>query len=79
MPDRLAEIRARLQGAIVWVEDAWEKDPHNTPVKDQGRRKEEAHERYEDFHDAAIDDIAWLLDEVERLEKRVRMYEVIKS
>jgi hypothetical protein len=25
------------------------------------------------------DDIAWLLDEVERLEKRVRMYEVIKS
>jgi hypothetical protein len=24
-------------------------------------------------------DIAWLLDEVERLEKRVRMYEVVKS
>jgi len=25
------------------------------------------------------DDIAWLLDEVERLERRVRMYEVVKS
>ena len=25
------------------------------------------------------DDMAWLLDEVARLEKRVRMYEVVKS
>ena len=34
---------------------------------------------YIEFNLNAADDIAWLLEQVEELTKRVRMYEVVKS
>jgi hypothetical protein len=54
MPDRLAEIRERLEARrqVKW--------PHPTNA-------------------VLVDDIRWLLDEVERLNARVRMYEEVKS
>jgi hypothetical protein len=89
-PDRIAEIRARL--------DAATPRPWKLHYEDGGRR-------YEDYllvesHDVGIAevnphnskcvddlhfiahapaDIAWLLEQVEELTKRVRMYEVVKS
>jgi hypothetical protein len=89
MPDRLAEIRARLDGATPgpWVRQDWacgdiavvpeqrNKDPHrNFIVNGEGAWDDDIA-----FIAHAPTDIAWLLDEVERLEKRVRMYEVVKS
>jgi len=71
--DRLAEIRARLDAAPSacdwWVE--------NGVYGICGVRSNDAHDA--DLIAHAPADIAWLLDEVERLEKRVRMYEVVKS
>ncbi len=60
---RLQEIRARL--------DAWEKQK---AVGSDGYFDGIGH-----YMRLFEDDIAWLLDEVERLTKRVRMYEVVKS
>jgi hypothetical protein len=54
LPDRLAEIRARL--------DAWREVRYPAPGSA-----------------VLVDDVAWLLGEVERLAARVRMYEEVKS
>jgi len=57
MPDRLQEIRARL--------DAWR---GMGPVEQSLTHPDEY-----------VADIAWLLEKVEELTRRVRMYEVVKS
>lgn len=62
MPDRLNEIRARLDAATPGPYE-W----HGCPPGDAA------------FLTNAPADIAWLLAEVERLAKRVAMYEVVKS
>ena len=72
MPDRLAEIRARLDAATTLPVS-----PHSVTLFPIDRKRDEKAERAFIAHAPA--DIAWLLDEVERLEKRVRMYEVVKS
>ena len=63
MPDRIAEIRARL--------DDW-KSPW---VMDDAATAQRAYS----WAEQASADIAWLLEQVEDLTKRVRMYEVVKS
>jgi ubiquinone biosynthesis protein UbiJ len=91
MPDRLAEIRARLDAAtpgpwrlIKPLSTASRNVLHNVVRDTIPNHSEEMGEYRGRWMDAdliahAPDDIAWLLDEVERLEKRVRMYEVVKS
>ena len=62
--DRLAEIRARLD--VLSKEEPRPGHPGVIRCSTQMR-------------DLYADDIAWLLDEVERLAARVRMYEEVKS
>ena len=77
MPDRLQEIRARLDAATATMPGAnermvWESG-RSYRVEDDRDRASQALYRH------APADIAWLLDKVEELNKRVRMYEVVKS
>jgi hypothetical protein len=78
--DRLQEIRARLDAATPgpWLYP--EDDPTRIQASDGvsvaviTRRVDDA-----DLIAHAPADLAWLLDKVEELTKRVRMYEVVKS
>lgn len=92
MTDRLAEIRARLDAAtpgpwrVIEPLQQTARPPCRMIVADL-----EAPQQSSEIGDVQMSwvdtrfithapaDIAWLLDEVERLEKRVRMYEVVKS
>ena len=67
MSDRLREIRARLDSFHYAVGQT-----HTMPGNYIGPCEDE-------FYEQAPADIAWLLDEVQRLNKLVRMYEVVKS
>ena len=75
MSDRLQEIRRRMDAAMPgqpWVVMHQRfGDPH-APVTVNN-------EFWQDLIAHAPDDIAWLLEQVEELNKRVRMYEVVKS
>ena len=59
MSDRLTEIRARLDAATPWIDGTY----------DSRIRTEGAHRDYADWLGTAPADIAWLLDEVERLQR----------
>jgi hypothetical protein len=65
VPDRLQEIRARLDAA--------------TPGPDPSIPLRDRQHAMDGLYAHAPADLAWLLNEVQRLEKRVRMYEVVKS
>jgi uncharacterized small protein (DUF1192 family) len=64
MPDRLAEIRARLDAATTLPVS-----PHSVTLFPIDRRRDEIAERAFIAHAPA--DIAWLLDEVDVLRERV--------
>ena len=84
--DRLTEIRARLDAA---TPGPWERHPSEPwiyvrrgpfTVNIIGTQLRAAQQHGDaDLIAHAPADIAWLLAEVERLEKRVAMYEVVKS
>lgn len=63
MSDRLTRIRAHIA--------SWKAQK---AVGTEGYR-----DGLKAFEAQATEDIEWLISEVERLEKRVRMYEVVKS
>lgn len=89
MSDRPQEIRARLDAATPWpwVRQDWacgdiavvparqSKDPDRNFICDCGGSWDDDIA----FIAHAPADIAWLLEQVEDLTKRVRMYEVVKS
>ena len=92
MPDRLTEIRARLDAATPgpWRVIEPLSQNHRPPRRMLVADLEAAQQSSEignvqmswfdtRFIAHAPADIAWLLAEVERLEKRVAMYEVVKS
>jgi hypothetical protein len=89
MPDRLREIRSRLDAATrglpEWYEDAISDTLTRSPMtwvyaEGGGRPVAAVPEREDrDLIAHAPADIAWLLEQVEELTKRVRMYEVVKS
>jgi len=68
---RLAEIRARLEN----VDDDFFRVAHKSRLLDP----EADHPARAQGIALMISDIAWLLDEVERLTARVRIYEDVKS
>ncbi len=68
LPDRLAEIRARLDALV----ESWDGIPTQEDMQMFSMGD------YPAIANAPAD-IAWLLDEVERLTARVRMYEEVKS
>ena len=89
MSDRLAEIRARLDARTPgeWVIEHGEyisavgphKFPHVIACVERYTETGCDHRKDAVFIAHAPADIAWLLDRVAELEKRVRMYEVVKS
>ena len=84
MPDRLAEIRARLDAATPGPWFHYPGEPWVTNATDEPRIivatvSPRMTGDNADLIAHAPADIAWLLAEVERLQKRVAMYEVVKS
>ena len=90
MSDRLTEIRARLDAATFphWRNYKGHDEPRPRVVFERWPAPEYWTAGYDNPIDTdaqatlcrhAPSDIAWLLAEVDRLEKRVAMYEVVKS
>jgi hypothetical protein len=87
--DRIAEIRARLDAATrgmpEWYEDAISDTLTRSSMawvyaEGGGRPVAAVPEQQDrDLIAHAPADIAWLLEQVNELTKRVRMYEVVKS
>lgn len=73
MSDRLQEIRGRVEALSAAA--------HTCRIDDFYELSDPASEACArcEVHRHAEDDIAWLLEQVEDLTKRVRMYEVVKS
>ena len=86
MPDRLAEIRARLDTGHKdrGVSCCRASQNHDRLAEIRGmlsdeERTQEIRDRLDEGGPVLSIDVRWLLDEVERLAARVRMYEEVKS
>jgi hypothetical protein len=77
--DRIDEIRARLDALVSPTPWKYHYTRGVTSADDRSIARMGWYDNDGAFVAHAPADIAWLLDEVERLEKRVRMYEVVKS